>query len=41
MAMAVRSLRMDRKGAGKRRRSSTRKLIARKVVKMKGRYSVS
>jgi hypothetical protein len=40
MAMAVKSLRMDRKGAGKRRKPSARKLIARKVVKTKGRYSV-
>jgi hypothetical protein len=40
MAMALRSLRMDRKGSGKRRKPSARKLIARKVAKMKGRYSV-
>jgi hypothetical protein len=40
MAMAVRSLRMDRKGAGKRRKPSARKLIVGKVVKTKGRYSI-
>jgi hypothetical protein len=40
MAMALRSLRMDRKGAGKRRKPSARKLIIRKDAETKGRYSV-
>jgi hypothetical protein len=40
MAMALRSLRMDRKGARRRRKPSARKLIARKSAEMKGRYSI-
>jgi hypothetical protein len=40
MATAKRSRGMDRKGAGKRRKLSTRKQIARKDAEMKRRYSV-
>jgi hypothetical protein len=36
----LRSLRMDRKGAGRRRKLSARKLIARKIETAKGRYDV-
>jgi hypothetical protein len=36
----LRSLRMDRKGAGKRRKPSARELIARKIAETKGRYGV-
>jgi hypothetical protein len=36
----LRSLRMDREGAGRRRKPSKRKLIARKIAKAKGRYGV-
>jgi hypothetical protein len=36
----LRSLRMDRKGAGRRRKLSTRKLIARKIAKAKRCYGV-
>jgi hypothetical protein len=31
---------MDRKGAGRRRKLSARKLIAKKIAKAKGRYGV-